>query len=115
MHDIDERMQIIKSKAVRRRRRDDKAIIPALSLCAVLLGMGLIGAIGGFAGAMTPASVVGLYGSASLLGGEVGGYVIVALISFALAVVLTLIFVRKALGSAFYKSIDTAQKDERHD
>ncbi|MDO4400809.1 MAG: hypothetical protein Q4D27_07675 [Coriobacteriia bacterium] len=115
MLETDERMDKVLRKASRMKRRRARMALPALSACAVLLGVGLIGAIGAFGGFGSPVSVDDLYGASSLMGSEAGGYVIVALLAAALAVVVTLICVIRSGRFTRIDLPDNFEKEERND
>lgn len=110
----DERMEKVLRRASRIQRRRERVAFPALSACAILLGVGLIGAIGTFGGFGSQVSIDDLYGASSLLGSDMGGYIIVAILAAALAVVITLICVMK---SGRFKKTDLAdfEKEERYE
>jgi len=76
-----------RAEAIRRRQEANRARL--LGGATVALALALITMIGGFAGHGT--EVHGTALGAFLLGPEAGGYVIVALIAFALGIVLALL------------------------
>lgn len=109
-----ERMDRVFRRASRMRSRHYRTMLPVFTACAVLLGVGLVGAIGAFGGFGSLVSVGGLYGASSLMGSEIGGYVIVALLSAALAVVVTLICVMRSRRFTGADLTDDFEKEERH-
>ena len=115
MSSTDERMDKVFRKASRMERRRRQTAIPAMGALAVFLGIGLLGSINLFSGSGADVSVDGLYGSSLMLGSDVGGYIIVAIIAAALAATITLICARRSRNNAWYDSADAVEKDERHD
>ena len=88
MLDLDSRVARVSTRARARRRTIEKRSIAVLSSsCAVLLAC--LAGVGAILADPVSGDVVGLYG-ASLLFNGVGGYVLVGLICFAAAVVITL-------------------------
>ena len=115
MPDTDERMEKVFQKASRMERRRRKSVTPVLGALAVLLGVGLLGSIGLFSTAGTGVAVGSLYGSSLMLGGNAGGYVIVAILAAAFAVVVTLLFVNKSKQRAWYDPAEAREKGEGQD
>ena len=92
MYDTQERLRRAKQAALRlTRKRERQALRRLEALCAVL-GLALTGALVCVSG-KTPGAVQGAYG-ATLLTDRAGGYVLVAVISFAAAVALTVACMR---------------------
>ena len=94
MLDVDARIAAVNGRAARLRRRKERRITVALSGACTALFLGLLGVIGQASGQSSFVSVAGLYGSSSLLGSDAGGYVLVAVVSFALAVAVTMLCLR---------------------
>jgi hypothetical protein len=102
-------------KASRIQYRYGQIAVPALGACAILLGVGLMGSIGFFAGLGNSIEVNGLYGSSLMLGSDVGTYIIVAILAAALAVVITLICINKSRQRTWSESAGAFEKDENHE
>ena len=115
MSSTDERMDKVFRKASRIQHRHGRIAVPALGSCAILLGMGLVGSIGFFASLGSEIEVDGLYGSSLMLGSNVGTYIIVAILAAALAVVITLICIKKSRQRTWNESADAFEKDENHE
>ena len=115
MSSTDERMDKVFRKASRIQHRHGQIAVPALGACAILLGMGLMGSIGFFAGLGGDIEVDGLYGSTLMFGSDVGTYVVVAILAAALAVVITLICISKSRQRTWSDSADAFEKDENHE
>lgn len=93
MHDTAERVRQVQLRVVElRRKRENRLLGGFSSLCAVLV-FSLIGTIGAMIGGEHNSLVPGLYGS-MLLYEDAGGYILTAVISFAAAVVITVLCIR---------------------
>ena len=88
MMDTGQRVKLVKSRAWRIRRRQEKHITERLSLVSVALCCCLIYAMGHFPD-RSPGAVQGLNGATMLLRQDAGGYVLVAVVSFAAAAAIT--------------------------
>ena len=95
MLDADARMAAVNSRVARLRLQRKRRVNAALSTFCAVLCLGLIGVIELFSGRSSSVAVDGLFGSSSLMGSNVGGYVLVALMSFSLAVIATLLCLRR--------------------
>lgn len=93
MMDTGQRVNLVKSRAWQIRRRQEKHITERLSLVSVALCCCLIYAMGHFPD-RSPGAVQGLNGATMLLRQDAGGYVLVGVVSFAAAVVLTAVCMR---------------------
>lgn len=92
MYDTTERVRRAKHAAQRLiRKREQKALRRLGALCAAL-ALGLTGALAHFTRG-TPGTVQGAYG-ATLLADSAGGYVLVGVAAFVIAVALTVICMR---------------------
>ena len=93
MYDTNERIAQVKERAMRIRQKKEKRAIRGLStLCLALCCLvGVLGEVSG--GFRSAAEVQGMTG-ATLLSESAGGYVLVAVISFLVAVVFTLLCVK---------------------
>jgi hypothetical protein len=112
MLDADSRVVLVNSRVrARRRARSNRSIALLSSTCAVLI-VCLVGIIASF-GATGSGDVVGLYG-ASLLFSGVGGYVLVGLICFIAAVVITLGCISYHRKSVNRSGEDGVKKDVDH-
>lgn len=87
MHDTEARVRMVKKRALQKRRRREKRALWSLSALCLLLSVSLTGVMGAVTGSGRPA-VLALYG-AILLHEDAGGYVLVGVIAFAAAVVIT--------------------------
>ena len=88
MMDTGQRVKLVKSRAWQIRRRQEKHITERLSLVSVALCCCLIYAMGHFPD-RSPGAVQGLNGATMLLREDAGGYVLVGVVSFAAAAVIT--------------------------
>ena len=93
MYDTKERVIRAKQRADRLVQKRDKRIIRGLSSLCIVLSCCLAGVIGKLGEGSGGAVVQGMNG-ATLLSESTGGYVLVAVISFLVAVVFTLLCVR---------------------
>lgn len=113
MLNADERVALVKTRARARKRTVAKRRIASLSsACAVLL-VCLVGLVASFS-QLGEADVMGLYGSLVRYN-QAGGYVIVALVSFAVAVAVTLGCVAYRNRSVGRIRSDGKEKDVNHD
>lgn len=93
MHNTEERVRLAQLRAKELHHKRENRLIGGLaSLCGVL-SFFLIGTVGAITGGGR-GNVSGLYGS-MLLFDEAGGYVLVGVVSFTVAVVITLICIRR--------------------
>ena len=112
IYSTEERMDRVFRKATRIQRKRNRIAMPALGVSALVLGLGLVGAIGLFAEPGSSVAVSSLYGSSIMLDGNVGSYILVALLAAALAVVVTLIFVTKSHTHAWEEPAPTLRDDD---
>ena len=89
MYDTSARVALVKARVRQLRRRREKHEICALSALCLALAASLVGAISALTGA-APAIEPGLYGT-MLLYQDAGGYVLVGVVSFTVAVVATVL------------------------
>ena len=116
MLDTDARMAALTSRTARLLQQRRRRANAALSASCAVLCLGLIGVIGLLSGRSSSVTVDGLFGSSSLLGSDVGGYVLVALTSFSLAVIVTLLCLHRKRSSQNEPdggADPSAQADER--
>lgn len=92
MQDTKERIRKVKLLARKMQYKRENRLIRALTGLCLILSLSLVGAVGLMTGA-GGATVSGLYGTI-LLYEDAGGYVLVGLIAFALAVVITTLCLR---------------------
>ncbi len=83
------RVGLVKKRVRQRQRRQEKRALYSLSALCLLLFISLVGTIGAFTGSKHSAAL-SVYGSI-LLHEEVGGYVLVGVISFTAAVIITVL------------------------
>lgn len=94
MYDTEKRVELVKKRMYEYRRRKERHRVyhlSALSALCALLFLSLAGALGTVQ--IQPMDAAGMYG-AILLHEGVGGYVLVAMTAFVLAVVITVICMR---------------------
>ena len=92
MYDTKKRVALVKQRMAVHRRRQTLQRVHRLSTLCVLLFLSLIGTVGMMVQGQ-PIDAVGMYG-AILLHEGVGGYVLVAVISFTAAAVITTVCIR---------------------
>jgi hypothetical protein len=94
MHDTTERVKRVKLRVGKLQRASGSRLINALSALCIILSLFLVGAIGAMTGG-SPGTVSGLYGTILKLKYEdAGGYVLVGVIAFAVAVIITTLCLR---------------------
>ena len=91
MYDTEKRVALVKKRIAEHRRRQVRRSIRSLSALCVLLFLSLVGTVGTVQG--QPMDTAGMYG-AILLHEGAGGYVLVAVISFTVAVVITVLCIK---------------------
>ena len=91
MYDTDKRVALVKKRMAKHHRRQVQRSIRRLSALCLLLFLFLVGAVGMVQS--QPMDVAGMYG-AILLHEGAGGYVLVAVISFTKAVVITVLCIK---------------------
>lgn len=94
MHDTAAHVQMVKKRIHQRQRAQQKCSIYRLSTLCVLLSVLLVGMTGWFSG-VEQMIHMGMYGS-MLLHENAGGYVLVGVIAFAAAVIITVVCIRYA-------------------
>lgn len=94
MHDTAAHVQMVKKRIHQRQRAQQKCSIYRLSTLCVLLSVLLVGMTGWFSGVEQMVHM-GMYGS-MLLHEDAGGYVLVGVIAFAAAVIITVVCIRYA-------------------
>ena len=92
MYDTEKRVELVKKRVHEKYRRKERRGICRLSALCTALSAFLVGTVHTAAG-QTQITARGMYGSI-LLHEDAGGYVLVAVISFLVAVVFTLLCVR---------------------
>lgn len=92
MYDTAERVKRVKLRAEKLRYKGENRLIAGLFSLCVILSTFLIGVIGNMAGG-GHYTVPGFYGS-MLMYEDAGGYVLVGVISFVMAVVITVLCIR---------------------
>ena len=88
MYDTEKRVELVKKRMYEYRRRKERHRVYHLSALCALLFLSLAGALGTVQ--IQPMDAAGMYG-AILLHEGVGGYVLVAMTAFVLAVVITVV------------------------
>lgn len=92
MYDTATHVKMVKKRIRQMRRRRETRRITALYAACTLLSAALVGAVDTFAGPKQ-AALSGMYGSMLLHEGA-GGYVLVGVLAFSAAVVLTVVCIR---------------------
>ena len=92
MYDTATRVALVKKRVCQKRCRQEKRVLCGLSAFCMVLSLSLMGALGTIAG-YGHSAAVSMYGSI-LLHEDVGGYVLVGVVSFTAAVLLTVLCVR---------------------
>ena len=105
MYDTKTRIALVKKRMHEYHRRQERRTVCRLSVLCTLLFLSLVGATGIMQS--QPINVTGMYGTI-LLHEDAGGYVLVAVISFTVAVVIT------ALCIKFRKRGQKSQDAEDH-
>ena len=93
MYDTTERVRRVKQTALRLIQKRERTVLRRLETLCTVLALGLTGALAHFIGGAPGAAVQGAYG-ATLLADSAGGYVLVAVATFMLAVVITVVCMR---------------------
>ena len=91
MYDTEKRVVLVKKRMAEHHRRQVQRSIRRLSALCILLFLSLVGTVGMVQG--PPMDVAGMYG-AILLHEGAGGYVLVAVISFTVSVVITVLCIK---------------------
>lgn len=91
MYDTEKRVALVKKRIAEHRRRQARRSIRSLSALCVLLFLSLVGTVGTVRG--QPIDAAGMYG-AILLHESAGGYVLLAVATFMLAGVITVVCMR---------------------
>lgn len=94
MHDTAAHVQMVKKRIHQRQRTHEKRSIYSLSTICILLSVLLVGMTGWFSG-FEPMVHIAMYGS-MLLHEDAGGYVLVGVIAFTAAVIITVLCIRYA-------------------
>ena len=102
MYDTEKRIELVKKRMHEYHRRQERRTVCRLSVLCTLLFLSLVGAMQN-----KPINVTGMYGTI-LLHEDAGSYVLVAVISFTVAVVIT------ALCIKFRKRGQKSQDAEDH-
>ena len=100
MYDTAEQIRRVQLRAGQIHRQRENRLLGGLGSLCMVLTFSLIGAIGALTGGGRGGMVPGLYGAMLLYEGA-GGYVVVAVLSFAAAVVITVLCIRH--GAKFEK------------
>lgn len=110
MYDTAKCVELVKMRARKLQRRRERRRVSALSALCVILFTSLAGTI---ALAVSPVDLIarGMYGT-MLLRENVGGYVLVGVIAFVAAVVITLLCIRYRERSRKNGKSDTREEDE---
>ena len=91
MYDTEKRIKLVKKRIHKYHRRQERRIVRRLSILCILLFLSLVGAVGIMQS--QPINATGMYGTILLHEGA-GGYVLVAVISFTVAVVITALCIK---------------------
>lgn len=113
MRTVDERVAAVHSRTRRLRRKRNDRMLGAL---ACLIALPLVVLTGGYVAGtfeLSQAQDEGMFGAASLLGSSAGGYVLVAVVSFSLAVLATVfIMLRRRRHDEEKQAPDSAAERE---
>ena len=93
MYDTAERVRQVRLRAGQLHRKRENRLLGGLSSLCAVLAFSLIGSIAAMTGGGQGGTVPGLYG-AMLLFEDAGGYVLAAVLSFAIATVITVLCIR---------------------
>lgn len=93
MYDTEKRVELVKLRACELHRKQEKKIICRLSVLCIVLFASFVGMIGAVTGQLSQFRIKEMYGS-MLLHEDAGGYVLVGVITFVVAVVITLLCIR---------------------
>ena len=114
MYDTATRVGLVKSRVRQKQQRwREKRVLHVLSLLCLVLAVSLAGTIGMFAG-FGHTAALSMYGSILLHEGA-GGYVLVGVIAFVAAVVITLSCIRYSEKSKKNRCRDMEKKDSGKD
>ena len=91
MYDTEKRIELVKKRMYEYHRRQERRTVCRLSFLCTLLFLSLVGAMGIMQS--QPIDITGMYGTILLHEGA-GGYVLVAVISFTVAVVITALCIK---------------------
>ena len=91
MYDTEKRIELVKKRMHEYHRRQEWRTVRRLSILCILLFLSLVGAVGIMQS--QPINATGMYGTI-LLHEDAGGYVLVAVISFTVAVVITALCIK---------------------
>ena len=112
MYDTTERVRRVKQTALRLIQKRERTVLRRLGTLCTVLALGLTGALAHFIGGPPGAAVQGAYG-ATLLSDSAGGYVLVAVVSFAAAAAITALCFR--LRNRENQKKGGADKPNRHE
>ena len=99
MRGTDERCAAVRRRTAKlRRRRTDHVLAVLICLMAIPL-VDLAGRTAANVAADSSANETGLFGAASLFGSSIGGYVLVALVAAVVAVLITVLCIRRYRAS----------------
>ena len=91
MYDTEKRIELVKKRMYEYHRRQERRTVCRLSILCTMLFLSLVGAMGIVQS--QPINATGMYGTILLHEGA-GGYVLVAVISFTVAVVITALCIK---------------------
>ena len=111
MYDTTERVRRVKQTALRLIQKRERTALRRLGTLCTVLALGLTGALAHFTDGAPGAAVQGAYG-ATLLADSAGGYVLVGVVCFAAAVVITALCYRLRIMENQKK--DGTDKPNRH-
>ena len=115
MRDIDERVAAVQGRVRRMKRTHDRVVVGALAACVVLVCTGLVGmpVVSGQTTAAHDGSY--LFGTSSLFGPSVGGYVLVAIVTAVVAALVTVLCVTRRRSSREKDGVTEAMADSAGD
>lgn len=113
MRTVDERVVAVRRRTKRlRRRRADLILAAPLCIMALLL-VDLAGGYAAGSWSANPAPGTSLFGASSLYGPSAGGYVLVAVVSFAVAVLVTVLLIMRKRSKRDGKSEEVSHGEQR--
>ena len=89
----EQRIKMMHELAFKKKRKAEEVLIKALGVVSIFMLAMLLGCIYLFDGKLHPVADAGFSGN-SMLSADAGGYILVAVISFIVAVVITILCIR---------------------
>lgn len=112
MYDTAERVRQVRLRAGQLHRKRENRLLGGLSSLCAVLAFSLIGSIAAMTGGGQGGTVPGLYG-AMLLFEDAGGYVLVGVLAFAAAVVITVLLIKYRAKSEKHNKGDKEEEQKK--